>query len=94
MPSSGMLRRVALVENRRSSETSVLTSATRRNIPENGILPRLPVRKRTIPVERPHVWRNLLPTFTNREVSRGQCEDFSRPLNSVSYNEVATLSFK
>jgi hypothetical protein len=44
MPSSEMLRRLALVrtdvsEERSSSETSVLTRAKRHSIPEGGILP-------------------------------------------------------
>jgi hypothetical protein len=43
MPSSGMLRRVALErtdisEELSSSETSLLTRSPRRNIPEDGIL--------------------------------------------------------
>jgi hypothetical protein len=68
MATSGMLGRVALVRNvvsssqilvslmmegLSSSETSVLTRATRRNIPEEALLPWLLVRKRTITAERP-----------------------------------------
>jgi hypothetical protein len=74
MQSSEALRRVALVAlmmEACSSETLVLTRATRRNIPEDGIphVTRTPWNPmQDVPVTKPAVFRALVPTTSKTQV--------------------------
>jgi hypothetical protein len=58
-------------------------------------IPWLLVGKRTIQIERPLlVGKILVPTFADREVSRGERGGSPQPLLSVLYIEAAIFSFK
>jgi hypothetical protein len=62
VPSSPILVTLMMM-GLRSSETSVFARPTRRNIPEDGILPSLLVHKRTTPIEDRHRPANSSTNF-------------------------------